>query len=291
MSTESEEKPWDEKVIAYRKAGKIAYEVLQAIKPMVKPQTKVLEICETAENMIIEKGGKLAFPCNLSINNIAAHYTAPRDDQTVIPEKSVVKVDCGVHIDGFIADTAFTVTFDPQWKKLVEAAEQGFQAGVEIIEDGLHPYIVGAAVEEVIKRQYDFRPLRELSGHQLDEYLLHGEKILPNVTLPIQKRDLQIKAQEAYAFETFATTGSGSVHDVLNKFYIYSLLPINARIRSLSAREIRKFIVKEQKGLPFSERWLSKKFPPGKVSLGLRELVRSGLFHRYYVLADEKDSF
>ncbi|MFX0060659.1 MAG: type II methionyl aminopeptidase [Candidatus Hermodarchaeota archaeon] len=294
MSTESEEKEeksWNEKVIAYRKAGKIAYEALEKIKPMIKPQIRIIDICETVENYITEQGAKLAFPCNVSINNIAAHYTATRNDSTVIPEKSVVKVDCGAHIDGFIADTAFTITLDPQWAKLVEASEKAFEAGIEIIEDGLHPYVVGTAVEEVIKNQFGFRPLRELSGHQIDEYILHGEKMLPNISVPLKKRDLQIKAEEAYAFETFATTGTGSVHDDLNKFQIYSLQPFNARVRSPSAREIRKFIAKEQRGLPFSERWLAKKFPPAKVSLGLRALVLAGVFRQYYTLADVKDSF
>ena len=109
------EVPREEKLYYYQLAGKIAYEVFEEITPMVKPGAKLLDICDKATALILEKGGKPAFPTTVSINNIAAYYSSPDDDETVIPDDSVVKVDLGVHVNGFIANKADTFCFNEKY--------------------------------------------------------------------------------------------------------------------------------------------------------------------------------
>ncbi|MFX1412354.1 MAG: M24 family metallopeptidase, partial [Promethearchaeota archaeon] len=117
LEKEAEEKQY--KIESLRKAGKIAQDVKNFIKPKIKVETKILDIIETAESRIVELGGQSAFPVNIGINNIAAHYTAPlKEDDLVIRNGDIVKVDLGVHVDGYLVDTAFTISFNDE--KLLE---------------------------------------------------------------------------------------------------------------------------------------------------------------------------
>jgi len=289
---ENKELSQEEKLLRYRQAGKIAYEVHEELKPMIKAGTLIIDICTEAQKKIAEKGAKPSFPCNVSINHVAAHYTSPYDDESVIPEDAVVKLDLGTHIEGFIADKAITYTLSSEFDDLVKASVESYQAGMAAIQPGQETFMVGRVIEEKTK-EFGFLPLRELSGHMLDQYLLHGKKTLPNISLPRGRGDSLIEVGEAYALETFATTGTGSVHEMTNKTYIYSLHPFNrAPVRSKSSKAIRKFIVNEYRTLPFASRWLveEEKFSAPRVRFALNELSRVGGLIKYGVLADEKGS-
>lgn len=272
-----------DKVEKYRKAGKIVAKAKEYIRPFVNVGEKLLDICEKAEQFVIKEGAQLAFPCNISINHIAAHYSSPPGDKTVIEKGDVVKVDIGAHVDGYIADSAFTVCFDPEFAKLVEAAVDSCNAAIEAMRPGINTKDIGKIVESTIKsKSSKFRPIKELSGHILDEYSLHGPKTIPNVRIPYGTK---IEEGEVYAIETFASSGSGSVHD-LPYGYIYRLLPVRTPVRLKGSRKIIRAVLNEHKTLPFSERWIAKQVKAYKVALN--ELINRGVLHRYKVLSDKK---
>ena len=93
----------------YKKAFEISDEVLKYAREMATENAKVLSIAESIESKIKGLGGSIAFPVNISINNIAAHYTPDINDELVLKNEDLVKIDVGVHVDGYIADRAFTV--------------------------------------------------------------------------------------------------------------------------------------------------------------------------------------
>lgn len=283
----------EEKIFYYRKAGQIGYEVLNVVVEMVKPGVPIIQICETAEKMILEKGADgFGFPTNVSINNIAAHYSSPHGDESVIPEEGIVKVDIGIHVNGYIADTAQSIVLSPEFNNLKTAAEEGFKAGMEIIQSGTLPSVVGKRIEETIT-SYEYRPIRELTGHKLGRYELHGDKRLPSVSLPFDPAESALEVGEAYALETFASSGTGSVHEVSGTKYIYMLLPRRVALRNPVSRKIYSTIYKKYKSLPFAERWLSAydNFNQARVRFALRELLNNGGAIAYPPLADEKGSF
>lgn len=269
----------------YRRAGKIASQVREEIRPQVKVGALTLDICEAAEARIIELGGGIGFPTNCSINEVAAHYSSPEEDKTMIQEGDVVKVDIGVHIDGYIADTAFSVSFDPELETLVEASQASLNKALLLIRPKTNSKDLGKIIEDTI-RGYGYRPIRDLSGHQLDEYILHGSKSLPNISVP---HGSILEEGEAYALETFATTGTGSVHET-GQYYIYSLNPARIAVRSQGARDIVRLVAREFKSLPFSRRYLTKHIPKLSLALGLRELTTKKVLRQYSVLADSKGS-
>jgi methionyl aminopeptidase len=268
----------------YKKAGLIAKEVREAAKPLIKVGTPLIEIAEKIEALILEKGGNWGFPCNLSVNSLAAHYSPPPGDKTTIGEKDVVKVDFGVHIDGYIADTAFTVSFDPAFQKLVEAAEKGVKVAIENIKPGAESRRVGALVEVAV-REMGYKPIRELTGHLLEQYEIHGPKIIPSVG---SGGSSKLEEGEFYAVETFATNGSGSIHETPYS-YIYRILPMRTPVRFAGSRQILSIAAKKYKTLPFAERWIAKEASNVPLKFALKELIGSGAIYEYHVLADRKD--
>ena len=208
----------EEDLKKYQRAGKIAKEVREEIKRTVKEGMPIIDICEKVEGLTREKGGKPAFPCNVSVNEVAAHYTSPPNDKQTIPEKSIVKVDIGVHVDGYIADTATSVCFDPEYADMVNTAEEALEQAVEILRPGLPITSFGSAIQKTIKTR-GFKPVSNLTGHLIRRYIIHAGKSLPNV---FNLSTSRIKEGEIYGVEPFVTVANAAGRvDNLKEAYIF----------------------------------------------------------------------
>ncbi|MEM1515097.1 MAG: type II methionyl aminopeptidase [Thermoproteota archaeon] len=236
-------------------AGRIAARVREEIKKIVRVGVSLIDICETAENMIRELGGSPAFPCNVSVNEVAAHYTSPPNDTLVVSEGSLVKIDIGVHIDGYITDTAITVCFNPEYENMVYASEKALEAAIKVIKPGIMVSRVSSEIQAVIER-YGFKPIYNLSGHEVGRYLVHTGKSIPNVLHHSIER---IRLGGVYAIEPFVTLkeAAGKVEESSEK-YIFRLIKVKGPLKSAEARALLKIIENKFKTLPFALRWLSK---------------------------------
>ncbi|MFH1503241.1 MAG: type II methionyl aminopeptidase [Candidatus Diapherotrites archaeon] len=254
-------------------AGKIAQEIKKWIKPFIKKGTSLLEIAEKIESKIIELGGKPAFPTNLSINEIAAHYTPSYNDENLA--HGLLKIDFGIHIDGWISDTAFSIDLENsnENKKLIEASEKALKRAEETIKKGITTSEIGKAIQKEIE-SHGFSPIINLSGHQIEQYDLHVGLNIPNIN---DKRNTLINPG-LYAIEPFVTNGNGKVNDG-KPSGIYSLVEYK-NVRNPIAREILEYIAEEYSQLPFCTRWLVKKFGT-KALIGLRQLEQNGNLHQY----------
>lgn len=263
------------------KAGQIAKEVVAYAKTIIKKDMLLLDIAEKIEAKIIELGGKPAFPVNLSINEIAAHYTPSYDDET--KASGLLKIDIGVQIDGWTADTAFSLDLEEseENKKLIEAAEKALQSAINTVKDKKTLNEIGKSIHDsIISINEDFSPIRNLSGHEIDQHLLHAGITIPNYDNGNEK----LLEDGLYAIEPFSTTGAGVVYDGKDSG-IYYLLERKA-IRDNLARQIIDFIEQEYKHLPFCSRWIVKKFGTrALISLSLME--KSGILHHFPQLVDK----
>ena len=281
-NSEESEDIWEK----WRRAGIVAKEALAIARPMVEPGVKVIDIIDAVENHIRANSSGTSFPCNISLNNIAAHYTSPLNDETVIAEGDLVTVDCGSHVDGCIADTAFTVALNPDHADLVKAAEKATSIAIKMMRPGAKLNTIGALIEDTIE-DAGFKPIKQLTGHQLKEYELHADKQVPCVS---GKSEVLVEEGEVYAVETFASTGSGNITDLPNPT-IYQLLPIRVPVRFKGSKEFLGIARKEYKEFPFAERWLAERMKHATLKMAIRELRQNGALLAHHILAEEKGEF
>ncbi len=255
------------------KAGEIAAEVKKYARSFIKKDMSLLEIVEKIEEKITELGGKPAFPTNTSINEVAAHYTPSYDDEA--KANGLLKIDLGVHVDGWIADTAFSLDLEnnEENKKLIEASREALNNAQKTIKERISTNEIGKIIQETIESK-GFSPINNLSGHEMKQYDLHAGLNIPNVD---DKRKI-ILNKGLYAIEPFATNGGGRVYDG-KPSGIYMVID-SKNIRSPIAREILEFILEEYSTLPFCSRWLVKKFG-AKALFGLRQLEENGNLHHF----------
>jgi methionyl aminopeptidase len=261
----------------YLKAGKIAREAKEYAKSLIKPGIKLLELADNIENFIKKQGGGIAFPVNLSLNEIAAHHVPAWNETLTLKEQDILKVDIGVHVNGYIADTAFTVSFNPDRDKLIKASQEALNNAIKIIKPGTTLAEIGKTVQQTVS-SYGFQPIRNLAGHSLDQYNLHAGLSIPNFD---NKSKTKIEDGMALAIEPFATTGKGLVVET-NTAEVYKHL----KTGPTRYKEILTHIEKNYRTLPFAKRWLVKKFGPLKTQLAIRELVAKGILHRYKELKE-----
>jgi methionyl aminopeptidase len=266
-------------VSCYLKAGRAAARALREAYRRVHEGAPIKEICEAAERAVREAGAEPAFPCNVSINNVAAHYTAVADDELTIPKGAVVKVDVGAHVDGYIGDAAATVSLSPAWDPLVKAAEEALRRSLEYMKPGAALSNVGWAIEASI-RSYGFKPIRNLTGHGLARYTLHTGVMVPNV----RAGEGVVEEGAAYAVEPFATNGAGRVVDG-EEAVIFSYVGAG-KVRDKDAKRLLEVVWERFKSLPFTERWLIDGWGVRRVRELLKLLVEGRALHPYHVLLE-----
>ncbi len=259
---------------SYKEAGKIAKNALQKGIESVKEGKSYLEIAEEIEGYIKARA-ELAFPANISVNSVAAHYTPSLQDALEFRKGDVVKIDVGAHVNGFIADTAKTIEVGTKNKELlISSSREALEEAIKIIKAGVTVGEIGRKIEGKI-REYGLKPVKNLQGHLLDRYSLHAGISIPNVG---NDSKIALKEGQVIAIEPFATDGAGYVIDdgIGN---IYRLVK-----HSLFTREIEK----KFNGLPFAGRWL-KDIYGNDASFKISFLMRKKLIAPYFKLVDAEN--
>jgi len=274
---------YDEEALEkFRLSGKILRETREEMRSFVRENMPIIQVCEKAETLIREKGGKPAFPCNVSINEVAAHYTSPPGDQSTIPEKSLVKVDIGVHVDGYVTDTAFTACFNPEYKTMVDTAEQALKAAIDTIHADISTSKIGSVIETTIKNR-GFRPISNLTGHSVGRYLIHAGTSIPNIS---QISLTKVRAGEVYAIEPFVTLreAGGAVED--NPPTTIFRLVKSKSAKNPTAKKLAKFIEDNFRTLPFAERWLNGAVPSEQYREAFKELFATKAIMGYPIFVE-----
>ena len=269
----------------YRKAGKIAAGVMDAGLKEIEEGKKLLDTAEYVEGAIKEAGAKSAFPCNISINEVAAHYSPQAWDASTFKKGDLVKLDVGIHLEGYIADIAKTVVVGGGKNKLIKAAEKALEETINFIKPGVLTNEVGELVEKTIN-DYGFSPISNLTGHKLSQWNLHGGILVPNVKT---RHGDEIKEGDVYALEPFSTDGLGRVIDDANAI-IFRYLQDRPQ-RGSEARIILKHVKENYGSMPFAERWVSKLVPKFKLNHALKQLVYTKAIYAYHILKEKERGF
>jgi len=272
----------EEAIRKFQLSGKILRETREEMKGFVREGMLILDVCEKAEMLARKKGGQPAFPCNVSINEIAAHYTSPPDDKKRIPKKSIVKVDIGVHVDGYLTDTAVTICFNPEYRNLLETAKQALEAAIKNIHPGTSTSRIGSIIENTIKSQ-GFKPISNLTGHSIGRYLVHSGISIPNVSnISFSK----IKLGHVYAIEPFVTLPNAVGKVESSEEVTIFRFRKRKSLKNPYANDLLDYIKKHFKTLPFSERWLQHVVPKEHYNEAFRELLSSKALMGYPVFIE-----
>lgn len=276
----------EELIEKYKKAGKIASEAREFSRTLIKEGAKTLDIANAIEEKVMSLGATgFAFPTNLSINSVAAHSTPKINDDTTLQNGDIIKVDIGAHVDGFISDTAYTIEVGGHANKdLVEASHEALKAALDIVKPGVIVSKIGAVIEDAIKRK-GFKPIANLSGHEIGEYDLHAGLTIPNFD---NKSTVKLEDGMVIAIEPFATNGFGKVIDA-KESEIFRLTGEERPTRQASARKIIQYAAVNFQFLPFCRRWVAKNVGGFGIEMGMMELIRNGMLHQYPILKEEKN--
>ncbi len=264
------------------KAGEISAKALAFGKQLIKPGAKIKDILDAVDNFIIEQGAMPAFPSQISVNNFAAHYCSDMDDETVLTENDVVKLDVGACYNGALGDNAITIDLSGQHEDLLAASREALSKSIELIKPGVTLSQVGRAVESTIEAK-GLLPVRNLSGHSLSTYQLHAGLSVPNYDTGSKET---IEKGMIVAIEPFATNGFGLVVEkgISNIF----MQTVKRNVRHPFARMVLKEI-QRYKGLPFARRWLERKFRKELVNQALSILQREGILLAFPPLIEKNN--
>ncbi len=261
------------------KAGKIAASALEYTKSIIKIEGDMQETIDKIEEKIFSLGGNLAFPVQISLNKVAAHFLPI--EEIKFKKEDVIKVDIGVQINGYIGDTATTIIFDKKNENLIKSSEEALNEAIKLAKPGTKVCEIGKVIEETIKK-YGFNSIKNLSGHSIEQYNLHSGTTIPNFD---NKDGTILEEGQVIAIEPFATTGIGIVIEG-KPSTIYKL--INKKpVRDKNTKIILEFIEENYKTLPFSKRWLVKKFNLLKTNLALNTLERENIIYHYPQLTEK----
>jgi len=267
----------EHEIECYRKAGSIAREVVDYAKGFIKPGMKLIDIAEKIDAKIIELGGDFGFPVNLSLNEIAAHYTPGSDDETLA--EGLLKVDLGVAIEGYIADTAFSLDLsgDGRFKEMIEINEKALDNVLAGLNKDSKVKDVGRLIQEVVDGK--FIVIKNLSGHSLGHDMIHAGLTISNYEN--EKNDPLHNI--AFAVEPFLTMGTGEIYE--GKDSEIFMLESDRNVRDSEARKLLKFVKENYSTRPFCKRWLEKEgFKRLDFSLNL--LVKEEILHNFPVLIE-----
>lgn len=268
---------------SYLEAGRIASRIRERVRKVDFSGKNLYDICENIEKDIISNAGIPAFPVNVSLNEIAAHYTAEPGDPTVVSNDDVLKVDIGVQVNGFIADTAVTVSSNAKYQAMVASAESALTEAIKMAKIDVSSSAIGEVIERTISRS-GFKPIQNLSGHSIEQYTIHAGKSIPNIRT--FGSSFQLTANQAYAIEPFVTTrdAQGVVYEgkIRNIFGIVSRKPTKDK----NCDDFLQNIWDRFKTLPFTTRWLLSDYYERDARKMLEVLLKRKNIHAYPILVE-----
>ncbi len=234
-----------------------ALDIVEFIEENIKDLTKY------DPNYPLKSG--IGFPVGISINDIAAHFTPSKNNNIIIKDDDLIKIDFGVHINGCITDGAFSWCPNGKYNDLIDISKGATElaiknSGVDVILGelgGLIQEYIESKEIEIDNKILPIKSIYDLSGHNIAPYIIHLNKAVPNIRIPYFER---MKENEVFAIETFPTTGNGSIlNDIECNHFMIENKNLNL-LNKIKNNDIKK-IYNSRKTLAFCPRWFDFEIP------------------------------
>jgi len=271
----------DQALDCFRRAGRIGSECRKWAYEHIQAGVRVAEVLEGVEALIRERGAEPGFPAQSSRNSVAAHYCSAPEDDMRYAEGDCVKVDIGVHVDGYIADSAVSkdLSTDGRWGALIKASSDALAAAIATVGDGVAVGEVGAAIERTITAA-GFQPVRNLTGHGLARWKVHTAPQIPNYG---ERGGGRFKQGMVFAIEPFASTGRGYIKE-RGKAEVFMMVRPPRKAKGLSKDVLRE--IESWRGLPIARRYFNH-LDKEEVEDTISKLARQGSLMRYPPLVED----
>uniref|UniRef100_A0A803VKP0 Proliferation-associated 2G4 n=1 Tax=Ficedula albicollis TaxID=59894 RepID=A0A803VKP0_FICAL len=249
--------------------------------------------------MIMEETGKIfkkekemkkgiAFPTSISVNNCVCHFSPLKSDQDyILKDGDLVKIDLGVHVDGFIANVAHTFVLGDQREKGIPEKRDNRNKGSHGKGD---PGEKGSQEKRITENNPSL-PAGMLS-HQLKQHVIDGEKTIIQNPSDQQKKDhekAEFEVHEVYAVDVLVSSGEGKAKDAGQRTTIYKRDP--SKQYGLKMKTSRAFFSEVERRfdtMPFTLRALEDE---KKARMGVVECAKHELLQPFNVLYEKEGEF
>lgn len=209
----------DREIECMRRSCQTAASIRDQLAGAVRPGVSTKELDDLAKELIAQAGGvspffgygqRKKFPGQIcvSINEEVVHGIG---GARRLELGDIVKLDVGIVIDGWIGDTAITVSVgmvSPEVNHLMHVTLNSLYEGIAQAKVGNHVHDIGARVESFVTEN-GCSVVREFVGHGVGKRL-HEEPQVPNFGKP--KTGPKLKAGMILAIEPMVNLGKGDVH-------------------------------------------------------------------------------
>jgi len=279
VSTETMIQYTNSELDMFRKAGGIAGAALRYGLAAIEPGVSLLHVSCAVEAKIRELGGEPAFPAQISLNNIAAHYCAAHDDTVRFREGNLAKLDVGVHVNGYVGDTAASKDLGGH-SLLVEASREALSRAIGAAGPDVSINEVSGVIQSAIT-SLGFKPVTNLTGHAVGRFQIHGKPQIPNAP---ELRSGGLQRGMILAIEPFASTGRGLVLEkgTAEIFSTKRKLKLKRGMDKKVFETIARF-----NNLPFARRNLTESHPIEAVNRTIEAMSQCGMLFAYPPLQEE----
>jgi len=295
-------------VTKYRTAGDIANKVLAAIMEACKPEARAVDLCNLGDGLITEMTGKIynnkkdgkkvekgvAFPTCISVNNCVGHYSPLlSEDKTVLADGDMVKIDLGVHVDGYVAVVAHTYLLgsekvDGRKADVVMAAWTAAEVAQRMLKDGAKNGEITKAIAAVAE-SYKCTPVEGVLSHQMKKHVIDANKTIINkATTDQQVPDAVIDKNDVFAIDVVMSTGEGKPRQLDNRTTVFKRnVEAKYSLKMKASRQFFSEVNSRFPTMPFTLRAGDEKV----WRMGVVECVKHDLFIEYPVLYEKPEEF
>ncbi|XP_028402971.1 proliferation-associated protein 2G4-like [Dendronephthya gigantea] len=310
--SESEEPTISEDVVVtkYKMAGDMANRVLAQVLQATVANVTARTLCAMGDSLITEETGKVfknkkdmkkgvAFPTCVSVNNCVCHFTPLTTDPDIeIKNGDLVKIDLGVHIDGYVAVIGHTIVVGASKDNKIK----GRQADVllaayhtsELVHRTVKPSEENYTITDYIQKvteDFNCKPIEGMLSHQLKRNVIDGEKSIiqnPNEGQKKEHEKCEFDVHEVYAIDILVSTGDGKAKEKDTRTTVYKRTPNMYSLKMKTSRVFFSEVCNKFTMMPFTLRAFEDE---KQARLGVVECVKHGLLEPYNVLWEKEGEY
>jgi len=294
----------------YKLAAEIANKALDTVTKAAVPGARVAVLCEMGDRFILDAVSKIykdkkvtkgvGFPTCVSINNIVGSFSPLKDDPATLADGDVVKIDLGVHVDGYLAQVAHTVVLSNppitgRKADVLAAVHTAAEATIRLMKPGVSNGAITDVIDKVAK-QFKVSTVQGVYSHQVKRFEIDAEKVIANnipdvpLTGDQKTKDCKLEVNEVWALDIVMSTGTGKPVQASDRTTVFKRAPEEQyKLKMKASRAVLAEISTKFPTFPFSMRALE--FDEKKAKFGIVECYKHGLVESYPVLTEKEGDF